>query len=297
MMGLEDLKHSMDYIEESLDGDFRVEEAARLACCSVYHYQRLFSFVAGVPVAEYVRRRRLTMAAMELQSGQSRIIDLAVKYGYDSADAFSRAFQKQHGVTPTGARSSGVTLLAYPRLSFHLSLRGDKEMKFRIVRKDAYLVFGKGITVSNVEGLSYEQVPQYWLSCIKDGTLERISSLADKERTGNQLPCAVLYDYASDGSHKYMIGTECSLNGEVPSGFETVTVPAAIWAVFETTSVKAEDVSEDIQAIWKRVYTEWFPLSGYEHARTPELEVYYDREDEVFRSEVWIPVVNAGARA
>ncbi|MNI64772.1 Bacterial transcription activator, effector binding domain [compost metagenome] len=170
-------------------------------------------------------------------------------------------------------------------------------MKFRIVKKEAYQVFGKEITVSNAEGLSYEQVPEFWLRCMKDGTLAHISRLADKERTGNQLLGAVLYDYAPDGSHKYMIGTEASLDVEAPPGFDTITVPAATWAVFETSSAEAADVTGDIQDIWKRVFTEWFPLSGYEHARTPELEVYYDRENGRFRSEVWIPVVKTSAMA
>jgi len=131
MEWLERMNRALAYIEANITVEISMEEVAKLACCSSYHFQRMFSFITGVPLAEYIRRRRLTMAALDLQSGNSRVIDVALTYGYDSPDAFTRAFHKLHGMTPSAAREPGVKLKAYPRLTFHLSVKGDKDMDIK----------------------------------------------------------------------------------------------------------------------------------------------------------------------
>lgn len=116
----ERMNGAMSYIEDHLASEIDYEEAARIACCSSYHFQRMFSFITDVTLSEYIRRRRLTLAAFELQKGSGRVIDVALKYGYDSPNSFTRAFQSLHGVTPSLARDEGVQLKAYPRMSFQL---------------------------------------------------------------------------------------------------------------------------------------------------------------------------------
>jgi AraC family transcriptional regulator len=124
------MNNAMEYIETHLSEAIDYDQVAGIACCSTYHFQRMFSFITNVPLAEYIRRRRLTLAAFELQNTGVKVLDIALKYGYESPEAFSRAFKKMHGVAPMSARDNGVSLKAYPRLSFHISIRGDEEMNY-----------------------------------------------------------------------------------------------------------------------------------------------------------------------
>jgi AraC family transcriptional regulator len=139
---LDRMNGAMDYIEAHLMEDISYDQVAKRACCSTYHFQRMFSFIADVPLSEYIRRRRLTLAAFELQMSTVKVIDIAFKYGYESPEAFSRAFKYLHGVMPTSARDKGVALKAYPRMSFHISIKGDVEMNYRIEEKQAFEMFG-----------------------------------------------------------------------------------------------------------------------------------------------------------
>jgi len=116
------LKSAIDYIEANLD-DIDFDVAARKACCSTYHFQRMFSYIVGVPLAEYIRCRRMTLAAFELQGSNIKVVDLAVKYGYDSQSSFTRAFQAFHGLTPSSARDIGTVIKVYPRVSFQILMK------------------------------------------------------------------------------------------------------------------------------------------------------------------------------
>ena len=142
MDSLEKMNEALNYIEENLVNDIDFKEVARLAFCSEYHFNRMFSFLVSVTLSEYIRRRRLTLAAFELNNSNIRIIDIAVKYGYNSPDSFARAFQVLHGITPSEARNNGQSLKAYPRMTFQLSVRGGSEMNYRIEEKDAFRIVG-----------------------------------------------------------------------------------------------------------------------------------------------------------
>lgn len=142
MEWLERLNYAIDYIEEHLAEEIRYDEAAKIACCSTFHFQRMFSYIAGVPLSEYIRRRRMTVAAFELQQSAVKVIDLALRFGYDSPTAFNRAFQGVHGVPPTAAKETGVALNTYPRISFHISIKGDAKMDYRIEKKEAFRIVG-----------------------------------------------------------------------------------------------------------------------------------------------------------
>jgi AraC family transcriptional regulator len=133
----------IDYIEDNLDGEVDIEKAADIACCSTYHLQRIFLAVNGLSLAEYIRRRRLTLAAGEIMTGKTRIIDIALKYGYTSPDSFTRAFRNLHGVNPQAARESGVELVAFPRIRFHITLTGGMDMEYKIVEKPAFEIIAR----------------------------------------------------------------------------------------------------------------------------------------------------------
>ena len=139
---------AMEYIETHLADEISYDRAAQIACCSTYHFQRMFSYITGVPLSEYIRRRRLTLAAFELQTGNCKVIDAAFRYGYESPEAFSRAFKKLHGVMPVSAREMGVSLKAYPKMTFSITIQGDVEMQYRITQREAFAVFGVSAEIS-----------------------------------------------------------------------------------------------------------------------------------------------------
>jgi AraC family transcriptional regulator len=296
---LQRMMQAMNYIEENLDGEIDFETAARMACCSSYHFQRMFAFITGVPMSEYIRRRRLTLAAFELQDNKSRVIDIALKYGYNSPNSFTRAFQVMHGITPGMAHKKGVLLKAYPRLSFHISIKGDVEMNYRIEEKEAFEVFGTEETFSVIDGQCYRDIPEFWMRRVKDGTLDRIlKSAQDKEATiqgdiyGNEemLLDAAMYGHKSDGTLKYLICAPAPKR-KIPEEFVRLEVPAFTWAVFPTEKHTIEQTAEKVQDIWKRIYSEWFATSDYEHADGPEFEMYYRAGKDLYITEVWIPVI------
>lgn len=134
---------ALHYIESHLTEEISYAEAAKKACCPAQHFQRMFAFVTDVPLSEYIRRRRLTLAAFELQHSTSKVIDIALKFGYESPEAFARAFQQLHGTTPTKARNIGTTLKAYPRITFQFVLKGAAEMNYRMEKAEAYLPPGE----------------------------------------------------------------------------------------------------------------------------------------------------------
>jgi len=139
---LERMNSAMNYIETNLADNISYDDIAQIACCSTYHFQRMFPFLTGISLSEYIRRRRLTSAAIELQTTDVKVIDVALKYGYQSPEAFARAFKNLHGIMPTSAREQGVSLKAYPRISFHISIKGDVEMNYRIEQRGAFEMFG-----------------------------------------------------------------------------------------------------------------------------------------------------------
>jgi len=204
MNWLDKMNEAICYVEDNLAGEIDFDEVARKACCSTYHFQRMFSFITEVPLSEYIRRRRLTLAAFELQNSSVKVIELAFKYGYESPDAFTRAFQNLHGVTPTSARDMGVQLKAYPRISFHISIKGDVEMNYRIEEKESFSVFGVDTILSKVDGECYKRIPEFWLKSIEDGTVERILKAADDGKQ-NMMLNAAMYGHENDGTYHYML--------------------------------------------------------------------------------------------
>ncbi|HEY3424352.1 MAG TPA: AraC family transcriptional regulator [Negativicutes bacterium] len=289
---LERMNRALNYIEENLAAEIDFKTAAAVACCSVYHFQRMFSFITDIPLSDYIRRRRLTLAAFDLRNNDVKVIDLALKYGYDSPVSFTRAFQKLHGVTPTSARKTGVRLKAYPRLSFHISLRGDKEMNYKIVEKAEFPVIGKTLRVSTVNEAQLKRIPRFWDEVKQDSTASKLVDIAkqgEAGQTGKKI-LGICTDSNDNNEFSYVIGVENTAKAEYPE-FDAFSIPAATWGVFEVIG----PMPGAIQELFKRIYTEFFPTSGYERAAGPDLELYYegDCNSPDYRSEIWIPVVYA----
>lgn len=155
------LNSAINYIEEHLTEELDLNEVSKIACCSTFHFQRMFSYIADVPLSEYIRRRKMTRAAFDLQSGNEKVIDVALKYGYNSPTAFNRAFQGVHNITPSEAKHNGVRLKAFPPISFKITIKGEVEMNYRVDKKEAFKIVDakKHFEMSLEE--SFENVPLF----------------------------------------------------------------------------------------------------------------------------------------
>ena len=284
MNPLEQLNAALSYVEENLTDTIDLAHLAQRANCSEHHFSRTFSFLAGIGVAEYIRRRRLTLAAVDLQDPQARVLDVAVKYGYQSADAFARAFQTLHGVPPSRAREA--TLKAYPRLSFQITTQGASEMNYRIVTKPAFQIVGTRKRVPLIfEGINPE-IAAHWHS-LNESIIAQLKELSDLEPPGIISAVNHFSERLEERSHlDHWIGAATSQ--PCPDGFLALQVNASSWAIFEAIG----PFPTTMQSIWARIYSEWFPSSGYELNVGPEL-CWYEQRDitrEDFRCQIWIPV-------
>lgn len=275
---LENWNKALDELERSLNGEIRLEELGRLAGCSPYHFQRMFSYLAGVPLKEYVRRRRMTRAAADLRAGE-KVLEVALRYGYDSPTAFNRAFQGIHGVAPSLAKQDGVKLKAFPRIRFKFVLKGDVEMEYQIVGKDAFRIVGFRTPLTMDVEESFQAVPRFWGEV--GPRIGELIPLMSPEMPG-VLGVSTCHHEAENS---YYIAV--ASNAPVPEGLSEWTVPAATWAVF-TGQGQAPMAIQELQ---KRIVSEWLPDSGYEWAQAPDVEVYLNGPDAAeAQFQVWLPV-------
>lgn len=277
---LERLNLSINYIEENLSNTISYDHAAQIACCSTFHYQRMFSYIAGTSLSEYIRRRRMTAAAFDLQTNDLKVIDLSLKYGYDSPTSFNRAFQSVHGISPSLARAEGTSLKAFPRISFTISIKGDVEMNYRIEKKAAFRIVGvKEHFDMNIEE-SFSKVPLFWQETVIAGMIPNLCTLM------NQQPSGVLGVSTCMNGKDFDYYIAVASNKPTPKGLVEYEIPAATWAIFECVG----PMPHTIQELQKRIVSEWLPASGYEYADAPDIEVYTegDQQSPTYRSEVWL---------
>ena len=282
MEWLKKLGKAIDYIEDNLDKEISYDEAARIACCSPYYFQRVFSYVSGVSLAEYIRRRKMTQAAFELQRADSRVIDVALKYGYSSPTSFNRAFQNVHGITPTAAKLGGNVLQAYPSIQFKIEITGGSAMAYRIAEKPPLRIVGIRIPLTSDMEENLRIVPEFWKAALQGNQFFEICRLSNGE-PGGILGISV---YRNPKEIYYYIGV--AANTPAPAGMYGFEIPAATWVIFENDG----RFKEDVQSVFKRFYMEWLPFSGYKYAELPDIEVYPICSGQPVHghSEVWIAV-------
>ncbi|OAS84016.1 MULTISPECIES: AraC family transcriptional regulator [Metabacillus] len=285
---LEKMNGALTYIEENLTNDIDFKEVARLAFCSEYHFKRMFSFLAGVTLSEYIRRRRLTLAAFELSNSNLRIIDVAIKYGYSSPDSFTRAFQSLHGVTPSEARNKGQSLKAYPRMTFQLSIKGGSEMNYRIEEKDAFHIVGIKKRVPIIFHGVNPEIAAMWGN-LNNEIINRLKNLSNVEPLGLLQASSNFSEGRMEekGELDHYIGV--ATTNECPDDLTHLEVPALTWAVFESVG----PFPETLQDIWGRIYSEWFPTTNYQQTEGPEIlwNEHKDVSSPTFKSEIWIPIL------
>lgn len=295
---MQSLSRAIAYIEDHLVDDIDIAAVAEHAGCAPFDFCRAFTFIAGISIAEYVRRRRLTQAGFDVQHTEERIIDIALKYGYESPVSFARAFRSLHGITPTEARRQNTTLKAYPRLSFYITMNGEDPMEYRIEEKDSFEVFGlEAICPLHGDNLTPHQ---FWQQCHADGTYEQLFDDAGgvripmEQRRG---PCTIFailnYRDVGEEAYPYMIGANVC-EGCRTDGYARAKVAAQTWAIFRAEVGK--NPASMIPELFRRAYSEWLPMSDFEKSGT-DLEVYGHTETGAFYDEIWIAVKKKGRLA
>lgn len=279
MNWIEQLNLALNYMEEHITSEIDYEQMAKIACCSTYHFQRMFVYMAGISLSEYVRRRRMSLAAVDLQCSDQKIIDIALKYGYHSPTAFNRAFQGVHGIAPSLAKKDGISIKAYPPISFKIIVKGVEEMNYRIEEKDTFRIIGISQPLEKEIEKNFSSVPQMWQKASTDGTILKLSNMMNQQPMG-LLGVSVCNDQEE---WKYFIGVSSSL--PIDETLSEYDIPESTWAIFTGSGT-----NQSIQSLEQRIITEWLPTSGYEYANAPDIEVYLNPDPNNAQYEVWIPV-------
>jgi len=282
MEWLKQLSRAIDYIEDNLEGDISYDEAAKIACCSTYYFQRMFSYVTGIPLSDYIRRRRMTKAAFELQVSDAKVMDIGSKYGYVSPTSFNRAFQSVHGVAPTAARMEGTILNTYLPISFSINVTGGEGMRYRIETKDPIRIVGVRTALKESQEQNFQIVPKFWNETLKSNLVSEICKLT------NQNPHGILGVTVYQNPEEIYYYIAASTDKAAYDNLVEYKIPAATWVIFEGDG----RFQDSIQTIFRRFLTEWLPFSGYEYAHLPDIEVYPISDQKLKRghSEVWIAV-------
>ncbi|MDV0445872.1 HTH-type transcriptional activator RhaR [Methanimicrococcus sp. At1] len=296
MNSFEQMNQAMEYIESNLLSCVDFAAAAEIAGCSEYHFRRIFSYLAGMPPGEYVRLRKLSCAAEILRSSEILISDLSQKLGYESADAFTKAFQSFHGLPPSKARNIEAGVKTFTPITFQIAMKGGTKMNYRIVQKEAFDIIGfkKRVTLqfsgvntqmeSVYEKLTPEIVSELKGLCNTDpaGIINVSANFEDRILEGSALDqyigTAVSKPYGNAGKSRFDL-----------SGFDILCVPPYTWAVFSVCG----KFPEALQETWARIYSEWLPESGYELCDGPEIlwNEGPNMTKEDYKSEIWIPVL------
>jgi AraC family transcriptional regulator len=269
------MNEAVGYVEDHLNDGIDCGEIGRIMACPFETFQRSFVQITGISLSEYVRCRRLSRAANDLQNTDDRIIDIALKYGYESADAFSAAFRRLHGVSPSQARKGGVRLKFCCRLSFALTIKGVFGMDYKIEKRGSFRVLGVRRTTPYGGGT--------WAVVKSDGSNEALKKLS-----GHLCDLGLCFGFGPDGSNDYLCGVEWDGEETVP-GFDTYTYTPAVWLMFEARGKISDQV---LNATWQRINNEFLPQSKYKKSGQPTIEKYvtWDDASDVCNVEIWVPV-------
>lgn len=282
------LQNAIDYIEDNLIDELDYTEIANRAYSSTFHFQRVFGILCGYSLGEYIRNRRLTLAGSELASSDIKVIDAALKYGYDSPESFSRAFTRFHAITPSQAKTDGVKLKSFSRLSVKLILDGGSIMNYRIEKKDAFEVVVKKKYFPTDMEASNKQLPGFWDSCRKDGTISVLCKYMTKDNVFGEALVGICFENnTKDDKFPYAIGVAYK-DGDVAEGLSIEKISPHTWAIFECVGA----MPTALQDLLHKIYSEFFPTSDYHPCGGLDIEVHPegDMQSPQYKCEIWIAV-------
>lgn len=283
-----DIQNAIDYIEEHITEKLDYNIIAKQASCSPYYFQKIFGILCGISLGEYIRNRRLTLAGSELMKTDAKVIDTALKYGYESPESFTRAFTKFHGVTPSAAKRSGSRLQSFSRFKVQIIMKGGNFMNYKIISKESFTVLEKVERHTVAGGQNQNTIPDFWDRAHKDGTIETLLKYA-KDRSyvfgicyGNGHTDCEQFDYS--------IAVPCPSDTAAPEGYHISNIPARTWVVFECAGA----MPHAIQNLWHEICAEFFPTSDYKPTYELDIEAYPDGDMTAsdYQSQIWIPIVN-----
>lgn len=281
---IQNLQRSIDYMEDNILEPITYEDVAKHVYMSSYHFHRTFSLLTGITANEYIRNRRLSMAGQELSISDSKVIDIALKHGYDSPESFTKAFTRFHGITPNVARRAGVKLKSFNRLLIKIKLEGGTIMDYRIERREKFKLLAKVKNFKN-ESVSEDgntEISDFWSECCKDGTFDIL-----KQNTINHDFYGACAPISKESEHfEYGVGMKYS-GGNIPEGYKIWEVKPTLWAVFKCIGEKADCIGET----WERIHSEFLPSSEYSMMDDTDFELYSEvvNKEGCF-CEIWIPV-------
>lgn len=278
---IEKMNGAIAYIEQHIAEPLNAGDIAKIAGCSTYHFQRVFTCMTGIPLSEYIRRRRMSLAVADLRSDNRKIIDVALKYDYRSPTAFNRAFQSVHGIPPSLAKLNGVSVKSYPPLSFQMVVKGAESLDFRIETKEAFRVVGISVPLYGDFDNMAEPVKEIWEIAQTNGTIQKLKQFTSKEPSGL---LEVMMPDENAESWNYLISVATDAPIEAP--LEEYIVDAYTWAIF---SYEGKTI-EETHALGKRVISEWLPTSGYEYDNGPDISVHAKENIEEAILAYWLPI-------
>ena len=276
------ISNAINYIEDNITEELTIKDIAGQAMISPFYFQKGFALLCGFTVGEYIKKRRLTLAGSELVTTDTKIIDIGLKYGYDSPDSFTKAFTRFHGATPTSVRKGEAMIKSFASLKIKLTLDGGYTMDYKIVNKDAFTLIGVSKIFKYEEAAA--EVPKFWSEYYQSGKDNVVCSVY-----------GVSIDESMDGNNfEYLIGDNYNPVNAVPEGFTTKVIPRQTWAVFACKGAGSSAIPD----VHKKIFSEWLPnCKDYEIAAGYNIEMYNDPadykkgvEDEKYYSEIWIPV-------
>ena len=273
MEWLKHMNNALLYMEENLEDDINIVKVARIAQCSQYHFQRMFSYIVGIPLSEYLRRRKMTKAAFALQSGK-KVTDVALSFGYESPTAFNRAFQSVHGFPPSAAKKNNAKFKAFPPVSLQITVKGVAEINYRIVEKEAFRAVGV----------------RKWVEASEEDFFVVDFSIKDEEAviqflqsTSADMLGLFVEDNHDGGGYYYLCG---ETNDPAPDGMYEVLIPTLTWAVFPGVYELSH-----VKNLFHKIYTQWLPLSNYDIASHIEMEIFSIKDVGTSKYEIWLPVI------
>lgn len=283
------IQNAINYIEDHLAENIDYDKVAKEAASSSFYFQRIFGILCGYSLGEYIRNRRLTLAGKELASSKTRVIDIALKYGYNSPESFTRAFTKFHGVTPADAKKNGSKLKTFSRLSVSLILKGGSIMNYKLVEKKAFTVLEKVEAQEIDDSVNKNSIPAFWERSHQNGTVKTLLEKA----TDKTFIFGICYNNAPTDkkTFDYSIAAICDKDIEIPHGFRINEIPERSWLVFDCIG----PMPDAMQDIWHKITAEFFPTSDYIPTYEMDIEAYpaMNMNSKDYKSEVWIPVKKA----